>query len=99
MCHAKLLLLSFNAEENATLHCLLLNNYWTYKTRFVSPPPPLPSDTLSKGVDYHMPTRQWCVEMTSGMFSSQVHEPGWHVHISTRYNHVGRNLNIQIGHK
>ena len=52
-----------------------------------------------RGVDDHTPTCQWRVEMTAGVFSSHVHRPDWHVHISPKYSHAGRTLHIQIRHK
>ena len=47
----------------------------------------------------HTPARQWCVEMTPDVIGSQVHGPGWRVHISPKHNRAGHTLHIEIGHK
>ena len=53
----------------------------------------------SRGVDFHSPARQWCVEKASGIYSHHLHRPGWFVHISPKYNRAGRTLHIEIGHE
>ena len=52
-----------------------------------------------RGVDNHMPTHQWHVEMTSGVFGQHVHGLSWCVLVLPKHKHAGRTLHAEIGHK